>query len=212
MLIKEGGMYKIVAVLGMTLLMVGCATPKFGYTPPVPEKYKNSIVMPYGYDDAWKKLIAAASQSFYAIDTYEKDSGLMTLSFGSGNINAYIDCGTMATNDASEAYVPRLQNAGYSADLNGKMNLLVQSESDSSTRVTVNARYIFRIHGVSQQYNAFTGQTSFNRLDETWSFDSNSVGTNTIHASDAAQGISSQRSCQPTGKVENDVIDAILAI
>lgn len=192
------------------VVLAGCATaPKMSYTPPTPAQHSNSIVMPYGYDAAWKKLVAAASQTFYSIENYEKDSGLMTLSFGSTDISGLVDCGVMATNGKAENYISRSQNTGDSTiKLNGKMNLLVQPVSERSTRVTVNARYILNIHSQGNVYNAWTGQNQYYSSNNTWSFDSNSPGTITVQ--NPAQGISPRRTCQATGKAENDVINAIM--
>lgn len=199
----------IAAVCALSL--AGCAVaPKMGYAPPTPAKYSNSVVMPYGYDEAWKKLVAAASQTFYAIDNYEKDSGLMTLSFGSTNVDELVDCGTMLTNGVADAYVPRLQAMALTVTLNGKMNLLVQPVDTGNTRVSVNARYVLDIAGTNQSVNYYTGQTFSQEFNNTWAFDSNSQGSITVQ--NAAQGISPIRTCQPTGKAENDVINEIVGI
>ena len=192
--------------LGATLLS-GCASTQqtSTYTPPSTSRYANEVVMPYDYETAWSKLVTAASRTFFSIENFEKDSGLMTLSFGSSDISRNVDCGQMNFQPYTEYWLTR--GNGARINLQGKMNLLVQSIDENSTRVSVNARYILNLDFTGQVYNMWTGQNQFVSDDLSFTFDSNTSDTQMTRNPSA--GTSPARTCGPTGEVEGTVINAI---
>ncbi|MBF87456.1 MAG: hypothetical protein CMJ14_05565 [Pelagibacterales bacterium] len=122
---------------------------------------KYSVTINKRFDDVWKKLIRHAGATFFAIDNFEKDSGLLTLSFGAADISEFIDGGdfyieqkfrfTMRTKlaDMPEPappwrgeYVDYLENF-TDTSLTGKANIVVTKIDEENTMVSVNARYIF---------------------------------------------------------------------
>ena len=83
----------LLACLG-SLAISACATvPPATYTAPTPKDYSNTITVNRDFSQTWENLIGYASQTFFAIENFEKDSGLLTLSFGSGNVSRFVDCG-----------------------------------------------------------------------------------------------------------------------
>lgn len=188
-------------------IFAGCAAAPAPstYLAPEGEEYATSVIMPYDYDTSWSKLVRAASQTFFAIENFEKDSGLMTLSFGSENVIANIDCGTMNGQNYTSFWKSRTGNADV--DISGKMNLLVQPEGEDQTRVSVSARYIVNMSASGQIYNYFTGGMMYFSDSLSMSFDSNSTGSDTT--SNPSAGTSAVRTCAPTGNIEQTVIDAI---
>jgi hypothetical protein len=85
-----------VIIMIILIILVGCAgvKGKIDYTPPLEVKeQKNSKVVPHSKDEAWKAMIDGISESFFAINNIEKDSGLINLSY-SGDPCRYIDCGS----------------------------------------------------------------------------------------------------------------------
>lgn len=199
-------MFKKLTTIATFAILTGCAAaPSSTYIPPTGEEYATSVVMPYDYNTSWSKLVRAASQTFFAIENFEKDSGLMTLSFGSENVIANIDCGTMNGQNYTSFWMSRTGNSDI--DISGKMNLLVQPEGEDQTRVSVSARYIVNMSSSGQTYNYFTGGMVYFSDSLSMSFDSNSTGSDMT--SNPSAGTSAVRTCAPTGNIEQTVIDAI---
>lgn len=199
-------LFQFSIITSVAVVLTGCASaPSSTYTSPAGERYATSVVMPYDYDTSWSKLVRAASQTFFAIENFEKDSGLMTLSFGSENVSSTIDCGTMNGQSYTSFWESRGGNA--TIGITGKMNLLVQAEGDNETRVSVSARYAVNMSFAGQAYNYWTGGMMYFNDSLSMSFDSNSTGSDST--SNPAPGTSSVRTCAPTGNIEQTVIDAI---
>lgn len=176
----------------------GCASGV--YTPPVATTptIAHERTIHRSFDDTWSSLIEYASGTFFAIDNFEKESGLMTLSFGSNEPENFIDCGHMKasslTRNVDMPYVSYLvQN--YGARLDGKMNVVVKAVDSGTTQVRVNARYVF---------------STLARADvpaQSWVFDSG--GQATIMVSGKASGTIPSRTCRPTHEIETKLLDAI---
>jgi hypothetical protein len=137
----------------------------FAYSPP---KHKSgninhSKIINKPFDEVWKNLIQYSAKTFFAIENYEKDSGLITLSFGSDNITKYVDGGkwnlsqifkrTMTTpglfypeNPPSFKGTYAEYIAGYNdSSLQGKLNIAVMKIDENTTEIVVNALYILNI-------------------------------------------------------------------
>ena len=65
------------------------------YVPPNIDNtnFKNSLITNKNYDETWNAIIDFVNNSFFSIENLEKDSGLLTLSFGSKEAENFIDCG-----------------------------------------------------------------------------------------------------------------------
>lgn len=58
------------------------------YSPPIQLNYRSedsTLTVNRGFEEAWTALIQYSAAIFFAIKNFEKDSGLLTLAFGSGN-------------------------------------------------------------------------------------------------------------------------------
>lgn len=190
----------VTAVMLASLFAAGCVSTA-SYTPPAPQtdrdkSYSATIDRPY--DETWSALVRYAAGTFFAIDNFEKDSGLLTLSFGSDNASAFIDCGRMAATWTNQQYQKQEYSGTYvdymvmyySGSFTGRMNLLVSEVQPGTSEITVNARYVFHAP------------------PNTWSFDSG--GRATVYVANAAQSVSSPaRTCQPTYKAEKAILDAV---
>jgi len=191
---------KRIIIASIIMLLPACAGVKATYTKPAeansPE-YDRTVDA--SFDKTWNALIDYASSNFFSIDNYEKDSGLMTLSFGAGNPETYIDCGrwdaewTNPQNYQRQSfhgsYIRYIQQA-VTTTFTGKMNITVREVTPEKTRVRVNARYIL----ASAEGN-------------TWSFDSGS--SSTVSVNNPTQGISAYRTCRPTYAAEKAILSAI---
>ena len=196
--------FRLTALVAVAAIFGGCASQVSNstYVPPRQGSYANSTEMPYPFDEAWTKLVRAASGTFFAIENFEKDSGLMTLSFSTSESDS-INCGTMNGED----YVDFWNRSGGNVSIQGKMNLLVSEVDNQTTLVTVNTRYIVSMENEGYQYNWITSQNQYYRNSLNMSFDSNGIGSDNVQI--AAQGTTPTRSCAPTGEVESQVLAAI---
>lgn len=183
---------------------MGCVSGS--YTPPSQSSYSNSIVVQQSFDETWESLISYASASFFGIENFEKESGLLTLSFGADDAEPYIDCGRFQFNAGANNFNgPYVQWAqlNNNATLDGRMNLRVRRLSSARSEVTVNARYIF-----STPAMVFgTGIYAQRVPPVTWSFDSGSSDTNTVP--NPVAGTPNTRTCVPTGRAEREILNAL---
>lgn len=206
---------KKVFIFFMVVLISSCTTskPPTYIQPPAPNsQLSNSVVIDKTYDEVWAALIETSSKSFFSIKNFEKDSGLLTLSFGSGQTEQYVTCGEIDSPNRNYrgsfisavsvgtsmvqsssllgAMVQPTVNTpttGYSG-LDGAINLFVKRINDNSTQVAVNTRYIFTAKDVAYQ-------------EQQWVFD----GTNTATKRVGDLMIT----CRSTLKAENDIISNI---
>lgn len=183
--------------------LASCSAPSMGpvvYVEPDPISYDQTYRFDNSKDEVWDALIDYAAESFFAIGTYEKDSGLMTLSF-SATPERYVDCGRWTENRQEHDYVQfmRLVRPGVAVDLRGNMNIRVVEREANRTTVSVNARYILTL-----SFRSF-GSTTFDNT--TWAFDSRS--TNRQRISNPARGTPPYRTCGATGVAETAVLDGI---
>lgn len=94
---------KNVLVLLLSLLILGCVSAK--YTPPIVdnshENYSRTINK--SFDDTWKALIQHSASTFFGIENFEKESGLITLSFGASNPSDFITGGHWKVADCKKS-------------------------------------------------------------------------------------------------------------
>lgn len=202
---NETNVAAISSAILIALLLSGCATAQ--YTPPTSMSQKNRFTQTLDetFDDAWKRLVSYASKSFYSIENFEKDSGLMTLSFSLSSFDEYVDCGMWsikAMQGFDGPYARYIQNKG--ATLSGKMNIIVVSEEKNKSILTVRARYI--ITSTTQGRNPFSGQ--YFSFTDTWTFDTNGKGSITVRNPAPGPG-TPVRTCMPTHKLETEIIEGI---
>jgi len=182
---------------GVALLLGGCATGR--YTPPVvnssPSDY--TVVVDRSFDETWKKLIDYAAGTFFAIDNYEKASGLLTLSFGSANPPEFITGGPWEVSNMVVTfegdYVEYLSTYAQGR-LDGRMNIVVSQEGPQTTRVTVNARYIFAAQFVDGPRDQ-------------WTFNSGNCGTTRV--TNPSPGTPPFRTICPTYTAERAILAAL---
>lgn len=168
-----------------------------------PEQYEDielNKVINRSFDDTWSSIIDYASASFFGIDTFEKSSGLITLTFGTQNPELYADCG-----DFSADYWTGLVNEGQvtfegnymewiarnGGNLSGSMNITARSLDDQETQIRVNAGYLIT-------YPTEQGT-------HTWNFSTGGGDTSMV----MSQGRRAERTCVSTGEAEKLILEAI---
>jgi len=191
----------------LSIILVGCISSKSIYKPPLRDNSLNkySKIFNKTFDETWDALINYSASTFFGIDNFEKQSGLLTLSFGASNPQDYITGGHWKTDvvygvnelhfegDYVE-YLAKYMNG----NLVGKMNIVVKKVDDTHTKVTVNARYVF-----TTDYVDANGR----HLGDTWSF--NTGGCSEIAVSNASKGTQPTRTICPTYKAENAILSAL---
>jgi hypothetical protein len=141
-------------------ILAGCAG-RIDYVPPRPPGLgANSVVIDQPRDAVWARLVPALSREFFVINTIERASGLINVSY-SGDPSRYIDCGTVnsfvsnARGERNYSVAIASPHANYETmengqlfaiehrmRLEGRVNIVVEELSPRQTRVSANARYI----------------------------------------------------------------------
>lgn len=202
----------VVAAVGL-LVLNGCAGRQ-DYTPPLSGTLPpNTRVVDAPREQVWNKLIPALSRQFFVINTIDRQSGLINVSY-SGNPEAYIDCGRVVSyvknargernydfpgaraqqsyeimNDSGLLFINR------SMDLEGRVNLIVEEIGPRQTRVTANTRYVATRR---QQISNPQGQSA--NLSHSMNF--NSGGTGALSGSGSNTGLT----CRANGQLEAELI------
>lgn len=199
----------LISILLAGSILSACSSLKYTHPDPV-SKLENTKTIDRSKEEVWDDLIPKLGKKFYVINNLDKDSGLINVSY-SGNPNTYIDCGKMRISNPNGSqqggtYVSvAAENRDYSSgltvinvkmQLEGRVNLILQSLEQQKTLVTVNTRYIVtKTH--AYRASLVTPQ--------------NPVGTSTIHFNsgqrstfpDTVNGVT----CQSTGKLESDLLE-----
>jgi hypothetical protein len=194
-------MIKSTFVMFTFLFIVSCVTQQGSYNPPdLTKEGKYSETINKNFDDTWTAVVDFVSTSSFSIDNFEKDSGLITLSFGASNPGLYIDCGSYSSSGAINfdgSYVDYANTSGLGSSLSGKMNISIRSMSSGSTNVRVNARYIW-LNGINTP------------LTTTFNFDTG--GSATAFINNPTPGTIPTRTCLPTYYAESSVIDFVKSL
>jgi hypothetical protein len=181
---------KRISIIFILIFISGCGTANYVKPTHIDKKEKYNLTINKDFDQVWKQLIRYSASTFFAIDNFEKDSGLITLSFGASKPSDFITGGhwEMKFRNFDGEYVDYITKF-FDYDLTGKMNIVVSKISDTSTSVIVNARYIYSAAG------------------NMWVFDTGNCDT--VTAKNPAFGIPPNRTICPTYKAENSIINAL---
>ena len=206
-------MKKFLIIFFLGSFLSSCGVPKPTYT------YKKIINKPNiqktidkDFDRVWNKVIDYSSKSFFSIDNFEKDSGLITLSF-SANPVEYIECGEFSYNGFISDYTNVKNYSGtfqdfaktyYGADLTGRMNILVKKENQNQTFLRANTRYVFSFSRPNPRGSYFARDT------KTWTFNGGQEASNNVifGAMDMSFAVSQgiNITCQSTYKLEKELL------
>jgi len=183
----------LIAVL-VSAIIVGCTSFKYTRPSSVPPT-ENVVTLDAPFNDAWTTLVDYAGASFFGIDGFEKESGLMTLTFGAGEPERFIDCGYYEASGYGAARGPYVEILGKNTetDLTGRMNLVLREVGETQSKLTVNARYVYQI--------AYVEDGRYARAD--WVFESGTSASKSL--GDWPEPIK----CQPTGAAERAILDGV---
>ena len=145
-------MKKILSSLVMTILLSSCAVEKKKLTENVGKyispniddtNFKNSVITNKNFDETWTSVLDFVNDSFFKIENLDKDSGLLTLSFGSKDAENFIDCGDFeytlffTGEEFKGSYIDYVKS-GLLAVLEAKMNINIQKIDNESTKISIN--------------------------------------------------------------------------
>ena len=206
-------MKKILSSLVMTIFLWSCAiekeklTENVGkYVPPNIDNtnFKNSLITNKNYDETWTSVNDFVNDSFFKIENLDKDSGLLTLSFGSKEPENFIDCGDFeytlffTGEEFKGSYIDYVKS-GLLAVLEAKMNINIQKIDNESTKISINTNYTFSTQHALGYYDP--------KLNQTYSFVSG--GYQTIDVINPISGSIPTRTCKSTNFAENAILNVI---
>ena len=168
----------------MIALLALCSCSSKKYIPPVDHVEDNSIFVDTGYDETWINLIDCVSERHFSIERIDKESGLITLNFGSERPEIFVDCGSQIEYEDTSSVSQKL-------NLEGAMNISVR-EFENGTRVRVSARYVLK--GLKK----FGGAVFFD-----------SGETKSIHLGYSGTRKPKVITCRPTYVVEKTILERI---
>ena len=206
-------MKRFLLSLFMTLLLSSCATKvekiteNVGkYVPPNIDdtNFKNSVIINKNFDETWTSITDFVSDSFFKIESLDKDFGFLTLSFGSKGVEDFIDCGDFEytlffTGEEFKGTYIDYAKSGLLAVLEAKMNINIQKIDNESTKISINTNYTFSTQHALGYYDP--------KLNQTYSFVSG--GYQTINVINPISGSIPTRTCRSTNFAENTIFDVI---
>jgi hypothetical protein len=206
-------MKKLLSSLVMTVLLSSCAVEKekltenIGkYVPPNIDdtNFKNTVITNKNFDETWTSVIGFVSDSLFKIEKSEKDSGLLTLSFGAKEAEKFIDCGDFEytlffTGEEFKGSYIDYAKSGLLAVLEAKMNISIEKIDNESTKLSINTNYKYSTQHALGYYDP--------KLNQTYSFESG--GYQTIDVINPIKGSIPTRTCKSTNFAENEIFSII---
>jgi hypothetical protein len=199
-------------------LLAGCVSGQTDYSPPTAKVPKDAFskTLNKTKDVVWASTVPALGKDFFVINNLDKGSGLINVSY-SGDPHDFIDCGHIsgffsnARGRQDYSFDASTKDAQYTLwvspvagmvdrhmNLDGRVNIIFESLTPDTTKVTVNARYIVDRHA---HMVGFDGRQGNN--DNQIAFISTSQG-NFPPSADGRQTV-----CVATGKLERDILNLI---
>jgi hypothetical protein len=197
-------------IITIPFIFLACATGKFTrISPTQPVKVSNIIQVPLPKEQAWSRLISGLAGSFFAINNLDKQSGFVNISY-TGDPEQFVDGGELIFTvsnlrgnrkyqfPASRAHAQYeevvsgvLCGIERQLDLDGRVNILVEEIDSTSSKVTVNVRYVLNLKLSGQ---TVTGDP-VTPYQETISFNTGHIGS-TVGGTDF----------RATGKLEQAIL------
>jgi len=197
----------------MTILLSSCAVEKKKltenvgkYVPPNIDdtSFKNSIITKKKFDETWNSVINFVNDSFFKIENLDKDSGLLTLSFGSKETENFIDCGDFEytlffTGEEFKGSYIDYAKSGLLAALEAQMNIKLQKIDNETTKISINTNYTYSTQHALGYYDP--------KLNQTYSFESG--GYQTIDVINPIKGSIPTRTCKSTNFAEKAIFNLL---
>jgi len=201
------------------ILSAGCAH-SYKYTKPASfYNIENSIIIDKPKDEVWAKLVSSLSETFFVINNIDKESGLINVSY-SGTPENFVDCGEISSyiqNLAGERHYcfpaaksyqeyeiwgDTLTPVKRKMELEGRVNILVESVNSEKTKVSVHTKYALT-KTVSMLVTKYGGYSSYS----TWETMSDSVSFTTMDKVGVFS--SGGTECRCNGNLEKSILDLL---
>lgn len=192
-------MRRMVMVVALGVWLASCTIPPAQYSVPTPRLNTFMVMIERDYDTVWSALVDHLSQSSFGIDSFEKSSGLIVVSF-SGSPDTFVDCGNWSREGSPAPYIQRLLLQRGPVSLQGKMNISVYKMKEAITRVRVNARYILTADWTIDE-ELFSSNT--------WTFDTGSSDSALVQEEMFRKY---PRTCRPSYELESSILKAVQEI
>ena len=215
---------RLISALITTTLLFGCAG-KVDYVRPISQQIPgaNSKTVEKPREAIWNAAVPELGKSFFVINNLDKSSGLINISY-SGDPEAYIDCGRVtsyvknargertydfAGAKAQQNYeVMDVGNGLFQIDrrmsLEGRVNLVFEEITPTTTRITANTRYVVqRQRIVRNMAGSYIANSVPHTLNDNISF----TATGTGAFSPGPDGKSTE--CISTGALEREILTSI---
>ena len=198
----------------MLFAFVSACAGKQDYVRPVPpQNTSNTVTVERPREIVWNASVPELGKQFFVINNLDKSSGLINISY-TGDPEKYIDCGEVTSyvrnlrgertykfpaSKAQQVYEV-MDNAGNlfgierTMSLEGRVNLIFEEASKTSTRVTANTRYVVTRQITARGVMSQIPQSSTDSI----SFNSNGKAV-----------FPGDTECVATGKLEQDILSAI---
>lgn len=221
----------------LAVVLAGCATHgtnSLQYKQPGHAAIVNEAIVPAPFERVWDALVRELAKAFYVINTIDKQSRLINVTFNATEPGQFVDCGrserkfsdgeiaqTFEYDLASHAtfkvasppheqpmFTSRWAQITREPTLEGRANIYVEplDADPPRTAVTVNARYMLTVKVKAEGFsrNAFGTVHSRGALPE----DSTtfSFHTKTVAVKDETNPILPPVMCVPKGRIEADVL------
>jgi hypothetical protein len=199
-------------ILVLLPLCVGCATAEYRAPEPPKDLANFTRTVNRSFDETWDALIEYCGGTYFGIDEFEKESGLLTLSFGATKPSHFVTGGHIdmvdyymwgVRGEFKGDYVDFLDQY-LDGDLTAKMNIVVKGTAPNKTRVTVNTHYYFAADAMDD-INPFRGDRRGRR--EEWSFHTKDSATVNIH--NPIRGAPPTRTICSTYNAEKEILKAV---
>jgi hypothetical protein len=208
---------RFVAMSAVVLLIAGCAG-KMDYVRPSSTfpVGANSVVIEKSREAVWNATVPELGKNFFVINNLDKSSGLINISY-SGDPEKYVDCGRVSSyvknargertyefagSKAQERYEVMIPAGLFMVDrrmsLEGRVNLVFEEISPTSTRVTANTKYVLQRQSTARHIANNVPSSSSDSI----SFNSGSSGFFPAGADGRAT------ECLSTGLLEKQVLSA----
>lgn len=199
----------------LLLLVAACAGKQDYVRPNAPAAPSNSKVVEKPREEVWNGSVPALGKQFFVINNMDRASGFINISYA-GDPERYIDCGEITSYVKNARGERTYKFPGAKADhtyevmtqnlfrierkmtLEGRMNLVFEEITPTSTRVTATTRYVVtrtaRVTDVNNKSDTRADTISFNSGSGA-SFPAHSDGRST--------------ECVSTGRFESEVLSSI---
>lgn len=224
---------RVFIIVATCFFLVSCATApvsEYSYEKGVIREFPNELLVDRPFDEVWDDLVGELATTFYVINNIDKESRLLNVSFSESNKpSKFIDCGKtrrsfeldgnlevfkydVADNSQYKLTSGKVNgvNTWYylndrKTNLTGRANIYVAPTEDGTTKITVNARYVWGVTVTAQEINYHKPSGSHFYIGRPQVAHQGEVAFNSKTIGEDGQGIT----CISNGLFERDILSIL---